>query len=119
MTSFFSYFVFFLVVEKICKNVPLSGKEQPKNYRKFFLKDIKGSSSKLQIEEKEREATEKVDDIDDIKRIEQKKEKGEATTAILLTKVKIEQQARIGRVPHNGKKKSGEVKKIMHKAGCL
>ena len=67
MTSFFSYFVFFLVVEKICKSVPLSGKEQPKNYRKIFLKDIKGSSSKLQIEEKEREATEKE------KRIEQKK----------------------------------------------
>ena len=34
-------------------------------------------------------------------------------TALLQEKVKIKQEAVIGRVPYKGKKKSGEVKKTM------
>ena len=61
----------------------------------------------------EREATEKVNGI---KRIDQKKEKGQGMTATLQAKVKIKQEAIIGRVPYKGKKKSGLVKKTMHQA---
>ena len=51
----------------------------------------------------ERKVTEK---INDIKRTERKEEKRQGTTAMLQTNVKIEQGARIGRVPHTGKEKS-------------
>ena len=51
----------------------------------------------------ERKVTEKINDIN---RTEQKEEKRQGTTAMLQTNVKIEQGARIGRVPHTGKEKS-------------
>ena len=37
--------------------------------------------------------------------------------ATLQAKVKIKQEAIIGRVPYKGKKKSGQDKKMMHQAG--
>ena len=51
----------------------------------------------------ERKVTEKTNDIN---RTERKEEKRQGTTAMLQTNVKIEQGARIGRVPHTGKEKS-------------
>ena len=38
-------------------------------------------------------------------------------TALLQEKVKIKQEAVIGRVPYKGKKKSGQVKKTMEQLG--
>ena len=54
---------------------------------------------------KEREATEKINNI------EPKKEKGRGTKATLQTKIKIEQGARIGRVPYKEKRKVEKLRK--------
>ena len=94
---------YFLVVEIFVKMSPFSERERTRNYRKNMSKEkLKEVCENEKLRKGEREVTEKVNDI---KRTEQKEDKGQGT-AMLQTNVKIEQEARIGRVPYTGKEKS-------------
>ena len=95
---------YFLVVEIFVKMSPFSERERTRNYRKNMSKEkLKEVCENEKLRKGEREVTEKVNDI---KRTERKEDKGQGTTAMLQTNVKIEQEARIGRVPYTGKAKS-------------
>ena len=83
---------------------PFSGMEWTRNYRKNMSKEkLKEVCENEKLRKGERKVTEKINDIN---RTERKEEKRQGTTAMLQTNVKIEQGARIGRVPHTGKEKS-------------
>ena len=92
----------FLVVEIFVKMPPLSEKEQTKNYRKNMSNDKlrKVCENDKLRKRKERQQEKFVT----LRELNKKKEKRQGSTVTLQTKVKINQGARIGRVPCKGKK---------------